>query len=92
MIKIEVELEDTRIYMVRGTTHWMVTIVDTMTMEAVTTTWTDNEAGATMALAIGGDEIVGANMLYPVAEQAYCNMVTTAKLNTEQARVLRVFP
>jgi hypothetical protein len=69
MIHVTMILEDSIVTATRNESHWEVTSCDALTGLQQTVTATDEQFGAAMALAVGGDEIAGSEELYPPAEQ-----------------------
>lgn len=67
MIKLTLVLEDHVVTAERGLGLWDVSIEFGGHIRGGTAT--DEEFGAIMALAVGGDEIPGADELYPIAEE-----------------------
>ena len=49
---------------------WKVMLCDSFAGQSTVRHWSDAELSAVVALGIGGDEIAGADILYPIAEKA----------------------
>jgi hypothetical protein len=72
MLHATVILEDTIIVAhFNGESNlWDVQLFDSHSGRAATIKWTSEQLGVVLALGVGGDEIAGSDLLYPIAENA----------------------